>query len=50
MAVANTNYIVVVVTDTDPVIAQSLANGVTAGFVAQVQTLEPGAAGGGRPQ
>jgi polysaccharide biosynthesis transport protein len=48
-AVPDTNYIVVVVTDTDPVIAQSLANGVAAGFVAQVQTLEPGAAGAGTP-
>ncbi len=46
-AVANTNYIGVFVTDTDPDVAQALANGVVHSFVAQVQTLEPTIAGTG---
>jgi capsular polysaccharide biosynthesis protein len=47
LAVPNTNYIVVAVSDRDPVVAQSLANGLAAGFVSQVQSLEPGTAGPG---
>jgi len=38
---ANSNYIGVFVTDTDPDVAQALVNGVARSFVAQVQTLEP---------
>lgn len=47
----NTNLIDVTVTDADPGIAQSLANGVAASFIAQVQNLSQasGAAAGSTP-
>lgn len=37
--VTNTNLITITVTDTDPAVAQSLANGVALSFIAQVQNL-----------
>ena len=37
--VANTNLITITVADTDPAVAQSLANGVALSFIAQVQNL-----------
>jgi capsular polysaccharide biosynthesis protein len=47
VVVPNTNLIDVTVTDTDPGIAESLANGVAASFIAQVQDL--GQASGASP-
>jgi capsular polysaccharide biosynthesis protein len=39
VVVVNTNLIDITVADTDPAVAQSLANGVAASFIAQVQNL-----------
>lgn len=39
VVVPNTNLIAITVTDVDPAVAQSLANGVAASFIAQVQDL-----------
>ncbi len=39
VVVPNTNLISITVTDSDPAVAQSLANGVAASFIAQVQNL-----------
>ncbi|MDQ6613554.1 MAG: Wzz/FepE/Etk N-terminal domain-containing protein [Actinomycetota bacterium] len=39
VVVPNTNLIALTVTDSDPAVAQSLANGVAASFIAQVQNL-----------
>jgi capsular polysaccharide biosynthesis protein len=41
-AIPNTNLIQISVTDTDPVVAQTLANGVSDAFVAKISDLEPG--------
>jgi capsular polysaccharide biosynthesis protein len=39
LVIPNTNLIAISVTDSDPAVAQSLANGVAASFIAQVQNL-----------
>jgi succinoglycan biosynthesis transport protein ExoP len=39
--VTNTNLIDVTVKDTDPVVAQKLANGISEAFVAQIQNYDP---------
>lgn len=39
--VPNTNLISISVTDTDPVVAQAIANGVAQSFIAQVQNFNP---------
>lgn len=46
VVIPNTNYIALFVTDADPVVAQSLANGIAQSFVAEIQVLEPGAGAG----
>lgn len=44
--VPGSNLITVAVTDRDPLVAQRLANGISAAFVAQIQSYEPGTSAG----
>ncbi|MDP9074481.1 MAG: Wzz/FepE/Etk N-terminal domain-containing protein [Actinomycetota bacterium] len=47
--VPNTNLIRIAVTDTNPAVAQALADGVAQAFIAQVGSLEPGTGNGTSP-